>query len=194
MRKYSLFVALALGVLSFQEAFSQQIEFVGEEIELMVADSSCTVNGLYWFRNSKPVTTNVVLFYPFVVNEKLPYPDTINIVEVGSDRQVKFTRSKNGIYFGVNVLPSNTTLYRVTYTQRTYTLSMQYILQTTAQWGKPLEQAVYRVRIPDTYVLTSSTMIFQQIYKQDGEQVYEDCEEHFMPSTDFIIQWERRLL
>jgi hypothetical protein len=166
---------------------------VSEEIELIVKDSNCTVRGRYWFRNDDLKSANIVLFYPFVINEQLPYPDTIFVANVGSDQQVKFTRSKNGVFFDVTVQAFSTALYCVSYTQRTSTCSMQYLLQTTAQWGKPLEQALYRVRIPEKYILMSSTIRFPTMYEQKYEKVYESCKEDFMPSTDFMIQWKRGL-
>jgi hypothetical protein len=140
-----------------------------------------------------PNSINNVLFYPFTVNEQLPYPDTIIVTDFRTDQQVKFTRSANGIYFEIAVNTFEISLYRVSYTQRTYAFSMQYLLRTTAQWKKPFEQAVYRVRIPSKYMLTSSTIMFPQMREQNNEQVFETCEERFMPSTDFIIQWERKL-
>jgi hypothetical protein len=178
-------------LFTFQELFAQQIEFVSEEIELLVGDSTCTVNGLYWFKNKTGQAANVVLFYPFVVSKQLPYPDSILVADVGSEQQVKFTKKKDGIYFHVMVQAFNTALYHVSYIQRTFACVMHYLLRTTARWKKPLEQAVYRVRIPRHSVLTSSTIRFPQKYLKNDLQVFETCEEHFMPSTDFIIRWER---
>jgi hypothetical protein len=190
--QYLLFVIL-MSVIVFQETFGMQIEFVSEEIELTPCDSTCTVNGLYWFKNVSLNSVKNSLFYPFVVTEQLPYPDTIAVVDVQSGRQVAFTRSKNGIYFGVTIPSFSTVLYRISYTQKTTACSMHYILRTAARWGKPLEQVIYRVRIPQKYVLTCSTIEFLHMYERNNEQVYETCEENFMPSTDFIIQWERRI-
>lgn len=180
-------------VAVFQETFSRQIEFVSEEIELVPTDSTCTVNGSYWFRNAGPNFIENTLLYPFVINEQLPYPDTMVVTDVSSGRQVHFTKGKSGIYFGVTIHAFETVLYRVSYAQKTHARSMEYLLLTTAQWGKPLEQALYRVRIPQKYILTSSTILFPHMYEQNGEQVYEACEENFMPSTNFAIQWEGRL-
>lgn len=191
-KRYFLSVVLALSVFIFQEMFSQQIEFASEEIELTVADSTCTIHGFYWFRNKNPKPAEVVLFYPFVINEKLPYPDTVNVVEGGTGHPVAFTKGESGVYFRISVCASGTVLYRVSYTQKTATQSMEYLLRTTAQWERPLEQALYRVRVPERYLLTSSTILFAQMYKRDSEWIYESCKEQFMPSTDFIIRWQRR--
>jgi hypothetical protein len=193
IRRNTFDIILLMSMLSFQEAFGRQIEFVSEEIELLVGDSTCTVIGSYWFRDVDSVTVKNVLFYPFVVNKQLPYPDTIVVTDMSSDRQVHWTRGKSGIFFGISIHAFETALYRVSYTQKTYARSMEYLLLTTAKWKKPLEQALYRVRIPDKYVLMSSTIIFPQTYKKDTERVFETCEEHFMPSKDFIIQWEGKL-
>jgi hypothetical protein len=187
-----LFIVLASNVLYIQNAFGRQIEFASEEIELTVADSSCAVRGWYWFKNKSPRAAEIVLFYPFVVNERLPYPETIDVTEGGSNRRVRFTKTKDGIYFSISVRAFATALYKVFYLQRTLKQSMEYLLRTTAEWKKPLEYGLYRVRVPEQYVLTSSTMLFSQKYKQNGEWIYEACEEQFMPSKDFIIQWQRR--
>jgi hypothetical protein len=170
-----------------------QIEFVNEEIELIPSDSACTVNGLYSFRNAGPDSSYNTLFYPFVVNEQLPYPDTINVIDVQSNQHKIFSRSKSGIYISVSIPAFDIALYRISYTQRTADHSMKYILLTTAQWRKPLEQAIYRVRIPKKYKLTSSTLMLPYSYEQNGEYIFEACEENYMPSTDFIIKWKRRV-
>lgn len=190
--KSILFGVLALGVLHIQRTYGRQVEFASEEIELTVVDSSCAVQGWYWFKNRSPRVAELVLFYPFVINERLPYPDTVNVSEGGSDRLVGFSKTKDGVYFSITVRAFATALYKVLYVQRTATQSMEYLLSTTAEWKKPLEHGLYRVRVPEQYVLTGSTMLFSQIYKQRGEWVYEACEEQFMPSKDFIIQWQRR--
>ena len=187
-----LFGVLALGVLHVQRTYGRQVEFASEEIELTVADSSCSVQGWYWFKNKSPNGAEIVLFYPFVINERLPYPDTVAVAEGGTNRAVGFSKTKDGVAFRIGVRAFATALYRVVYVQRTPENSMEYLLRTTAQWKKPLEYGLYRVRVPEKFVLTRSTMVFSQIVRQNGEWIYEACEEHFMPSEDFIIQWQRR--
>jgi hypothetical protein len=175
-----------------QEAVGRQVEFASEEIELRVADSSCAVQGWYWFKNKSPRGTEIVLFYPFVVNERLAYPDTVAVAEGGSNRPIRFSPTKDGVYFSITVRAFATALYKVLYVQRTTTQSMEYLLRTTAKWKKPLEYGLYRVRVPEKYVLTGSTLLFSHMYKQNGEWIYEACKEEFMPSEDFIVRWQRR--
>lgn len=188
-RSMRIFILGILSLISF-ESYSRQLEFLSEEIELKVADTLCTVNGTYWFRNASSSPIEQTLFYPIVINERLPFPDTILVVDRRSNRPVNFARSEQGIFFSVTIPASFTALYNVSYTQRTPARSMYYILCTTSHWGKSLERALYRVYLPLECILTFSSIIFPQMFKENNQQVFERCEENFMPSTDFAIQWE----
>ncbi|GEM_PF-3112590 len=191
--RYGWIIIVGITVLVNHKSYSRQLEFVSEEVELIVGDSTCTVKGSYWFRNTGSFSVDQTLFYPFAVNELLPFPDTIVVVENRSGRLVNFIRGEQGVLFGVTVPAFCTALYQVSYTQRTPALSMRYILRTTSQWGKPLERALYRVCLPRQYVLTSSTIIFQTFFEEQETQVFEQCEENFLPAVDFAIQWKRRM-
>jgi hypothetical protein len=191
MLRRCLYYIAFINIICFQFLISRQINFINEDIELKVGENSCTVTALYWFANQTPDPFQTTLFYPFVVDERLPYPDTISVVDVGKNLQTKFTKSKTGIFFTIGLSSFGTTLYRVIYRQRTFDRSMSYLLLTTSKWGKQLERGRYRVRIPDENVLTYSTLHFYQMVEQNAERIYETCNEYFMPSTDFIIKWER---
>jgi len=191
--RYGWIIILGMTVLVNHKSYSRQLGFVSEEVELIVGDSTCTVKGSYWFRNLGSSSIEQTLFYPFAVNELLPFPDAIVVVENRSGRPMNFIRGEQGVLFRVTVPAFCTALYQVSYTQRTPALSMRYILRTTSQWGRALERALYRIRLPRQYVLTSSTIVFQTIFEEQETQVFEQCEENFLPAVDFVIQWKGRM-
>jgi hypothetical protein len=186
-------IILGMIFLAGSESYSRQLEFVNEEVELLVHDTSCTVQGSYGFRNTASSSVEQTLYYPFVLNTQLPFPDTVSVIDSRGNHPVHFTRTEQGVLFGVRIPPSSTVLYHVFYSQRTPARSMCYPLRTTSQWGRPLKRALYRVCLPLKYVLTSSTMVFPQMTEGNGDQLFERCEENFMPEIDFAIQWKRRM-
>jgi hypothetical protein len=182
-----------ISILCFQTMAGRQIQFTQEDIELAIEGNTCTIKGLYWFTNQSSHTLRTSLFYPFVVQDSLPYPDSICVINEISGQQVEFTKNKTGVIFLIELSPLQTAFYRVTYRQKTVNQYIQYLLLTTLQWRTPLEQARYRVRLPKQYILTFSTIHFYDVKVWNEEQIFESCFEHYMPSTDFLVRWERRI-
>jgi len=174
-------------------AFSQKLEFVRERIEIHAGDSLCSLNGRYYFKNNESYAMERTLFYPFAVNDGLPFPDSVFVRDLESGALVPFMRSGDGVIFAINIPPQAEKGYDVVYCQRTPQFTIEYLLTTTQKWGKPLERGEYVVHLPVSHKLKYISMNYDTSEEHDGEIVYMICRDNFMPEENLIVQWEREI-
>lgn len=190
--KYFYIILWVIGGVSIP-GLTQPVEFFRERIEIEVADSSCTVNGTYFFRNPSTSSFNLPVFYPVVLNDSLPFfPDHFIVYNEVTGRELPFHTSSNGIHFNLFCEGLSITIFRVSYRQHTPKSMMEYILTTTQNWGKPLEKAVYVIYMPSYLHLTACSLQPDQISKQDGLLVYTTTKTSFLPRRNLKLYWERK--
>jgi hypothetical protein len=171
----------------------QPLNFYREEIEVQVEEHTCFVTGTYYFKNNTSESVEQSLYYPFVVNDSLPFPDKVSVRQANSDRTVSCSRADKGIYFTIQLQPRSIGVYEVSFRQKTPFGFMEYILTTTSQWHTAFERAQYRVRVPKTHRLTFLSLN-GSIKEQRGEQViYTVRKEKYLPAQNLVIHWQRRL-
>lgn len=189
----------SLSFFLFLSLHAQPLQFAREQIEVEVRGGECILNGTYYFRNNGHSPLRAALYYPFVITPELPFPDSIQITDRRSGQAVQFSSAANGIYFPVSIPPQDTAIYRVCYRQKTPSGKMEYILTSTQKWKRPLEAADFIIRIPPEYQLISLSHAFDRVVpdstgEKDGQRMtYLIHKENFMPQTNLIIQWERRI-
>ena len=122
---------LLLILLLYSSTWAQNLQFFRERSELDVRDTTCTVNGYYYFKNKSGKAINHTLYYPFVVNDFLPYPDSLSVRNYFNQRMIDFQKTKNAIRFPVSIPAKSIMAFKVTYRQKTPTRRMEYILTTT---------------------------------------------------------------
>ena len=169
--------------------YSQSIQFFREKIEVDVNGSFCQIKGIYYFKNSSNKEVSRTFYYPFVVNEKMLYPDSIIIKDLGNDRIINFSTSKSGIHFRAHLPAKSIIIYKIIYSQRTQAREIEYILTTTRKWGRPLEQAEFIVRIPKTFQLVSLTFPYNYRKNENDINLYYINKENFIPEQNLIVKW-----
>lgn len=189
----------SLSFFLFLSLYAQPLQFARERIEVEVWGGECILNGTYYLRNNGHSPLRAALYYPFVITPELPFPDSIEITDGRSGQVVQFSSAANGIYFPVSIPAQDTAIYRVYYCQKTPSGKMEYILTSTQKWKRPLETADFIIRIPPEYLLISLSYPFDRAVpdstgEKDGQRItYFIHKENFMPLTNLIIQWERRI-
>ncbi|MBI4810720.1 MAG: hypothetical protein HY800_04630 [Ignavibacteriales bacterium] len=167
------------------------MQFIRERIEIHVQDNNCCLKGQYYFTNNTSTILQRTVYYPFIVSEALPFPDSIVVNDMGNCKTLPFLKSRSGILFSISIPPKTTNMYEVMYFQRTLDYFMEYILTTTHQWGKPLMRGEYVVDIPSKYKLKYISMRYDREEDHDGDISYIIHRENFMPEKNLIIRWER---
>lgn len=184
---YSLF--LFCGVF-WQFPFAQSLQFFGEKIEITVHDEHAEVRGEYHFKNNSNQTVQRTLFYPFEINEDLPYPDSISVMH--DEKAISFNLQNDGIGFSVTIPPENISVYEVFYSQKTPARKMEYILTTTQRWQKPLHFAEYILKMPLNLQLTYLSLTDPEWEIKDNYKIYRIHKTNYMPTANFRVEWARR--
>lgn len=183
-----------LVLLFYVQSFAQAPQFFREKIEVIVEkEDYCQLKGIYYFKNISEKIIEQVLFYPFVINDELPYPDSIKVVNMRDNKPVPFTKSKKGIFFSIQIPPKSIYAYNVNYYQKTPACSMEYILTTTKTWNRPLDQAEFIIKIPLSFNLISLSMKFNKKVDTGDKTIYYIIRKNFMPETNLLIKWERKI-
>ncbi len=192
LTRYILFFCLFIIFIFIQSGYSQLPRFLNEKIEITIGDQSCKIKGLYYFRNIKTSILKRTLYYPFVIDSCLVYPDTIKVLNHQNNENTSFVNTKSGIHFPIEIPPGKTVLYEVYYTQKILANKMEYILTTTQKWGKPLEKAEFIVNLPSKFELKFLSYEYDEKKEINNYYIYEIYKNNFMPKKNLIVEWARR--
>ena len=189
MLKFKLNIIVIL-ILSSSQIYCQSIQFIREKIELHIFDSYSHVKGTYYFQNIGSENTSQNLYYPFVVNNDLPYPDSISIRDSLTNKIIDCKYSDLGVTFALQVPAKSIVIYTVHYYQRTPANMMEYILTTTQRWKQPLIKAEYLITAPLHLKIKFLSMQFELLKKNKERTFYFNKEINFMPVENIIIKWK----
>lgn len=165
--------------------------FVKETIAVsIVADDTLQVRGTYWFGASDSAMSETRLYYPFPVDTLSNYPFFIDIRDAPSSRAIAFAKQEQGVSFFIAVKPGDTTSVMVLYRQKVRNREGRYILTTTANWGRPLVDSRYSVRIPATLTLAYMSYECDSVSKVGKFNVYSFFKKQFMPDRDLFFRWQ----
>jgi hypothetical protein len=169
---------------------AQPIRFSKESLLITLADDAFSFSGLYFFDNPGPAMVRRALFYPLVRSGSLP--DSVNIVTSSGGHTVPFAAESSGISFTVEVPACSTEAYRITFHQRAPGGSLEYLLTTTAEWGRPLERMTITIRAPESVSVKRVSMKPDFVRTGRIGSTMTIDRQHFMPDRNLVVEWERR--
>jgi len=176
----------------WQFGFPQSVQFLGERIEVTIHKEYAEVRGEYHFKNNSDQAVRRTLLYPFVINEILSYPDSISVIHQ-EGKSIPFNHQDNAVIFSVAVPPKSTTVYNVFYSQKTPAQKMEYILTTTQRWRQPLSFAEYIIKLPQSLLLKYLSLSPPEKTVEGDYQVYRVFKNNYMPQSNIIVEWARRI-
>ena len=177
----------------YQNADVQPLQFLGEKIEVTIHEKYAEVRGQYHFQNRAKQEISRTLFYPFVINENLPYPDSISVIRVQDEKIIPFKQQISGVHFSIIIPPESSTIYQVFYLQKTPVCKMEYILTTTQRWKEPLSFAEYIIKLPQSFLLKNFSLNPSEKEIHGDYQTYRVVKTNYMPDSNLIVEWERRI-
>ena len=145
-----LLCCLLLGASAIQ---AQSVQFYKETIDFTLSAHHLKVAGIYYFCNESTHNSKGVILYPFPI-DTLHYGaiDSINITSNG--QAIPYTKIGNkGVRFSMDLKALETRQYAISYRQEFMHNKSEYILLTTQQWRKSLEQVDYRLFVPTELTL-----------------------------------------
>jgi transglutaminase-like putative cysteine protease len=171
---------------------AQNIQFQGEQIEIIISDNQAQVIGTYYLFNPASFPVSRTLYYPFVVDQRLEYPDSISASLSPADHSLSYRPDSNGIFLSVPFLPEQSITLTVFYSQKTLSNQFEYILTTTREWHRPLQFADYLIQIPKDSEVTYLSLDYQEIKYQGNYKIYYIRRSDFMPSENLKIFWKEK--
>ncbi len=176
--------------------YPQSLSFYKEKIEVIVEQNDFIVLGDYYFQNNSNDDTQVSLYYPYKITNDILYPDSVKVM--GKNGEVfSYSKGKDGIFIPLKVKANDSSFFKVYYRQKNLTNKAEYILTSTQNWNHPLSEAEYVIKLPMEFKLRDiSIKPFKEIPAQAEQGSYKTFlikKQNFMPETNLIIEWERRI-
>jgi hypothetical protein len=167
-----------------------EIHFCNETIAVSILPpDTVAVYGEYFFTNPDSTQASTSLYYPFPVDSISTYPFSISVADKKSSTVMYYEESPQGVLFNFPVQGGDTSIISVSYKQKVKRQTGRYILTTTANWGEPLGNSRYSVRIPSAYTLSYLSYERDSVIRKKNHLVYCFFKTNFMPDRDLIFTW-----
>ncbi|MCF7793151.1 MAG: hypothetical protein K9N09_11365 [Candidatus Cloacimonetes bacterium] len=186
MKKLCLFTLIFLIV-----TLKAELRFYREDLHFTLSESTFTVDGLYFFRNESEKDLKQLLFYPFPQDSLYGKVDTIFCKNTSRSDSAKVLRwNQMGASLQISIPAGDTTVIRIFYNHKLKGGKAEYILETTAAWGKGFEQAYYDLILPKTITLKTISYIPDDLIETDTHYKLIWRKKDFLPLKNFIIEFE----
>jgi hypothetical protein len=188
-----LFSFLTLIIFSSNNLFPQKLSFYKEDLKFTLDTNSFVVDGLYYFSNSDSVKISQFIFYPFPTDQTLGDIDSAIVYDSTFKKRIEFSRSKDnkGISFPLTMEGYGFRRIRIYYRQNLKGNMAKYILETTKNWGKPLEIANYTLTVPENIKIDSLSYAADSSKIIDKKNIYFWSKKNFLPQKDFLIYFRK---
>jgi hypothetical protein len=146
----ALFFIIPINLLA-----QKSLGFIGERIDFAINCDRFSVNGIYYFSNNSDQEINQPILFPFSKNT-----DSITVTRVFNltySENLSFQKLDNAVVFKVLVLPKDTVIVNIAYSQTTVKENI-YILESTQTWGKALKRADYSLTFEPSIQIDSFSL------------------------------------
>lgn len=169
---------------------SAELRFYREDLHFTLSDSAFFVDGLYFLRNDSEKDLTQMLFYPFPQDSLYGLVDTIFCENVSRPDSAKVLRwNQKGASLQVTIPAQDTTVMRVYYNHNLKGGKAEYILETTAAWGKGFEQAYYDLSFPKYIKIKAITYQPDDLSETDTHYKLIWLKKNFLPLKNFVVEF-----
>ncbi|MCU0370819.1 MAG: hypothetical protein MUC31_05345 [Bacteroidales bacterium] len=169
--------------------FGQDISFYKENITMKISNGYFYVTGYYYLETTGD--RSVALVYPFPVDPFYGDPDSILVFNLTTDQPVDLLESKDeGVVFTAEFGEySNELQLLISYRQQLLQNQAEYILESTAGWRSPLQQADYQLIVPKGMEIIDFSIPPDEVIQADEEKIYYWSRKDFMPRANMIFEF-----
>jgi hypothetical protein len=184
--------AMLMFLLLFQPfAYSQELSFFKENITFTLDRKHFTVDACYWFANQLDKNCEKTIYYPFGSGSEKEQVDSIEIANISLKIiPTIIDHDKNGFSFLLEVAANDTEVYHIKYIQEIASDSARYILISTQQWNKALDNAEYKLIVDKRIELTSFSYKPDRVYTVNDKKIYYWAKSNFMPASDMVFHFK----
>lgn len=178
---------ICLWLLLNVAAFAQRADFFKEDITFRLDGVYLSVEGYYWLANPSKAPLNSDIYYPFPINAG-DQIDSIRVYNLSVGQETGFAKEgKFGISFLLHIASLDTVLLQIKYRQKLNADSAVYILKTTRGWGKPLDDAEFKLITPGSFMIKKFSYPPDASYELENLRIYRWKRKNFMPTEDMIF-------
>ncbi len=182
-----LFIFLILTSLQL----NAELRFYREDLHFTLSDSVFAVDGFYFLRNESEKDLKQVLYYPFPQDSLLGMVEEIFCVNISRADSSKTLRwDQKGASLQLTIPARDTTVLRIEYSQKLKVGKAEYILETTAAWGKGFEQAYYDLTFPKSIKIISLSYIPDDLEETETHYKLIWRKKDFLPMENFVVEFE----
>ena len=168
-----------------------ELRFYREDLHFKLIDSTFTVDGNYFLRNDSEKELKQFLFYPFPEDSLYGLVDTVFCENVSREDSAEVVRwNQNGASLQITIPAQDTTILRIGYIHKLKGGKAEYILETTAAWGKGFEQAYYDLTFPKTIVIDSLSYMPDELEETETHYKLIWIKKDFLPMKNFVVEFE----
>jgi hypothetical protein len=170
---------------------SQGFSFFRESITMKITEKAFYVTGIYYLKDHPGKSR--VLINPYPANSDLGNVDSVNIYNLSSNKAIIPKKNNNkGTLFTVEFGPDSILMIQISYKQALLGMHAEYILTTTRNWGKPLQQANYQVIVPYELHISRFSIPPQDSTISEKETIYYWEKSNYLPSVDLRFDFSKR--
>ena len=180
-----------------QSPISPPMEFYKEKITMIINDGEFTILGSYYFRNNTDSDRPMPIVFPFHIDDSTHYPYEIMVFtnEVGGlikTLDFEENRERGSIRVPIPMKAHETTIWNIQYKQKIDKPQATYILKSTQAWGKPLEDALYKIDIPNDIDIDYIWADVDSVTNNENREILWIHKTEYMPFSDMIIKWKKK--
>ena len=171
--------------------FSQEISFYKEDITFKLDRNYFKVDAYYWFANQSDKNYEKVIYYPFGNNSEKEQIDSLEVSNISQNIIPKISNyNKDGFLFLLGIAARDTEVYHIKYVQKITSDSVKYILLSTRQWNKALDNAEYKLIVDNQIKLTKFSYQPDKAYDITDKKIYYWKRSNFIPKSDMIFHFK----
>ena len=166
----------------------QEVSFYKENITMKIDNDFFYVTGDYFLKTDKD--SSIVLVYPFPVDSLYGEVDSVIIFNMNGNKPFEIlSKKKNGVVFRADFGKEKELHILIAYRQKLLGNRAEYILESTASWRKPLEQADYQLIVPADLEITRFSIQPDTFMEAGEEMVYYWTKKNYMPRVNMIFEF-----
>lgn len=164
--------------------------FAGEDVTIKLAPDRAYVTGVYRFYNPGDKARSLKLRYPFARGPEVGDPENV-AVRGGAGEDIPFSWKRHDVAFEIEVPARSEAAVTVSFEQPCSGCEYTYILTSTRNWGRPIDEARFAVVVPVQMVPVDCSYEWEKVPAVEGLARYEFSREDFYPDVDLVVHWER---
>lgn len=164
--------------------------FAGEDVTIKLAPDRAYVTGVYRFYNPGDKARSLKLRYPFARGPEVGDPENV-AVRGGAGEDISFSWKRHDVAFEVEVPAHSEAAVTVSFEQPCSGCEYTYILTSTRNWGRPIDEARFAVVVPVQMVPVDCSYEWEEVPAAEGLARYEFSREDFYPDIDLRLRWKR---